>query len=212
MDSTLICGCDVFMEPGCRISACVSVRQGKGGSKTSPAHRHSITIMKTSIIITLMASLPLFAQEAPAPEGGIPQVDMLVFEGATYDANKDGLLDDQEKQAMKAGIESRLGELATKGKGHGGRGHGMRPQGDMRQKMLDKFDANKDGQLDDQEKQAMKAQFEAKRGERGPKGEGMGPGAHNKRGHWQGPRTKMPRNPKDKPKADQPATLEIPQE
>ncbi|MBQ3241138.1 MAG: hypothetical protein IJB00_08170 [Akkermansia sp.] len=41
--------------------------------------------------------------------------------------------------------------------------HGERP--DFRKMMLEKFDANKDGQLDDAEKAAAKAAFEAKRAE-----------------------------------------------
>ncbi len=39
-------------------------------------------------------------------------------------------------------------------------------KGDMHKRMLEKFDANKDGQLDDQEKAAMKAEFDARHAER----------------------------------------------
>ena len=41
---------------------------------------------------------------------------------------------------------------------------------DFHKKMLEKFDADKDGQLSDEEKAAMKAEMEKMRGERGPKG------------------------------------------
>ncbi len=116
---------------------------------------------------------------------------------------------------MKEAMQARRGEgrgPRGEGKGHGRRGHGMGPQGEFGKRLIEKFDTNKDGQLDDSEKQAMKEAMQARRAEM-EKG-GRGPGAHNKRGHWQGPRTKMPRNPKDKPKdapADKPTTLEIPQ-
>ncbi len=105
-----------------------------------------------------------------------------------FDANKDGQLDEQEKAAMKAEFEAKRGEkpcgdkpcCGPKGprgpkpgcgpEGHGPKGprhhkgHGPRP--DMHKHMMEKFDANKDGQLDEQEKAAMKADFEAKKAER----------------------------------------------
>ncbi len=245
--------------------------------------------MKTSIIITLMAALPLLGQEAPTPapecnnaptcnksegKGGMhgkklrgemhkkmleqfdtnkdgqlddnekssmkesfeaKKAEMKQKFMEKFDANKDGQLDDEEKKAMREAAEARRGEMGGRGprgpKGHGmghgkrgphgmGRGgHGHGPRGGMdehRKRFMEKFDTNKDGQLDDEEKKAMREAAEARRGEmggrgpRGPKGHGMGPGGHNKRGHWQGPRTKMPRNPQDE--ANKPATLEIPQE
>ncbi len=85
-----------------------------------------------------------------------------------FDANKDGQLDEQEKEAMKAEFKGR-----RDGKGHGPRahkgprhhkGHGA-DKGDMHKHMMEKFDANKDGQLDEQEKAAMKADFEARHAE-----------------------------------------------
>ncbi len=201
--------------------------------------------MKKSILIILTAALPLLAQEAPgtepqtAPEGAKPAWNKQARPGKggkrfveKYDTNKDGQLDDSEKQAMKDAFKARQAEAEAK-------------MAEGRQKFMEKFDANKDGKLDEQEKEAMKmgmkSDMEARRAEmqkkmlekfdtngdgqldeqekeamkakgRGPMGEGKGPGANNKRGHWQGPRTKMPRNPKDAEKAGKPATLEIPQD
>lgn len=60
---------------------------------------------------------------------------------AKYDANKDGMLDDAEKAAMKAGA-------VAKGKA-------------TREANLAKYDANKDGKLDETEKAAMKADLDA---------------------------------------------------
>ena len=92
-----------------------------------------------------------------------------------FDANKDGQLDDAEKAAAKAEFEKMRAERGPKGPKCGRHGHhgpkgphccgkpGPRP--DFHKMMLEKFDANKDGQLDDAEKAAAKADFEAKRAE-----------------------------------------------
>ena len=60
---------------------------------------------------------------------------------AKYDTNKDGMLDDAEKAAMKA-------DVVARGKA-------------TREANLAKYDANKDGKLDDTEKAAMKADKDA---------------------------------------------------
>ncbi len=110
-----------------------------------------------------------------------------------FDANKDGQLDDAEKAAAKAEFEKMRAERGGKrgprcGRhGHRGpkrpccggpRGHRhMNPEkmAECRAKFMEKFDANKDGQLDDAEKAAAKAEFEAKRAERGGKCGKRGP-------------------------------------
>jgi Ca2+-binding EF-hand superfamily protein len=53
-----------------------------------------------------------------------------------YDLNKDGKLDDGEKQAMRAEFKAKFAE--------------------KRAEMISKFDTNKDGKLDDGEKLAMR--------------------------------------------------------
>ena len=94
-----------------------------------------------------------------------------------FDANKDGQLDDAEKAAAKAEFEKMRAERGPRGpkcgRHHGHRGpkgpHGCGkpgPRPDFHKMMLEKFDANKDGQLDDAEKAAAKADFEAKRAEK----------------------------------------------
>ena len=93
-----------------------------------------------------------------------------------FDANKDGQLDDAEKAAAKADFEKmraergpKCGHRGPKGPRCGGpRGpRHMSPEqkDECRAKFMEKFDANKDGQLDDAEKAAVKADFEAKRAE-----------------------------------------------
>lgn len=61
-------------------------------------------------------------------------------------------------------------------------GTGERPQPPSREgfhkKMLEKYDADKDGKLSDEEKAAMKADMEQHRGKRGPRGPRGPEGAH----------------------------------
>lgn len=56
-----------------------------------------------------------------------------------FDTNKDGKIDEQEKEAIKAAFAARKAEFEKK--------------------ILEKYDTNKDGQLDEQEKAAAKADF-----------------------------------------------------
>ncbi len=61
---------------------------------------------------------------------------------------------------------------------------------DMHKRMLEKFDADKDGQLSEAEKEAMKAEFDKKRavrGERGPRPEGMEHPGNRRRPHNERP-------------------------
>ena len=93
-----------------------------------------------------------------------------------FDADKDGQLDDSEKAAAKAEFEKMRAERRGKCGKHGHHGpkrpccggsRHMNPEkmAECRAKFMEKFDANKDGQLDDAEKAAAKADFEAKRAE-----------------------------------------------
>lgn len=124
-----------------------------------------------------------------------------------FDANKDGQLDDAEKAAAKAEFEKMRAERGPRGPkcgrhGHRGpkgprcggfRGHRhMSPEqkAECRAKFMEKFDANKDGQLDDAEKAAAKAEFEKKRAERGGKCGKRGPKC-GRRGH-RGPKCGAP--------------------
>jgi hypothetical protein len=76
------------------------------------------------------------AQEA-APKEKKPSKETL----AKYDANHDGMLDDSEKAAAKAGAAAKAKET--------------------REANLAKYDANKDGKLDETEKTARKADEDA---------------------------------------------------
>lgn len=121
--------------------------------------------MKITLLV-LLTTLPLLAQEpSPAPDGGAPPTPPPAAEHPghhhahgphdraafmeKFDTNKDGKIDEQEKEAIKAAREARKAEFEKR--------------------MLEKFDANKDGQLDDQEKAAMKEEFARMHGQ-GPRG------------------------------------------
>ena len=107
--------------------------------------------MKKSILIALFAAMPLFAQEA-APEAAAPA------------------------PAPEAAAAPEAGQP-----GCGRRHHGQRPElteeqkAEFRARMLEKFDTNKDGQLDEQEKEAMRAARRDHRGQRPGCGKGPRP-------------------------------------
>jgi len=98
-----------------------------------------------------------------------------------YDVNKNGQIDPDEKAAMDRDREARREEFIkrfdTDGDGQlseterqaareqmPNMGHG-RHGGEMRQRMMEKYDANKNGQLDPDEKAAFERDREARRAE-----------------------------------------------
>ena len=122
-----------------------------------------------------------------------------------FDADKDGQLSDAEKEAMKAEMKNRLEEGKNRPGVRGDR-NPKAPRGekrerpsreDMQKKMLEKFDSDKDGQLSDAEKEAMKSA----RPQHG-RGHGKGKGRGNK-----GPRG--PQRGEAPQGADVPVTLPL---
>ncbi len=117
-----------------------------------------------------------------------------------YDTNHDGVLDDSERMQMREAMQKRrmqernqdLGGGAGQGPGAGGiapdkpgQGFGSPPtQGGAngqqwegrRQRMLQKFDANHDGQLDDGERAQMREFMQKRRMERQQQGGGAAGG------------------------------------
>lgn len=66
-----------------------------------------------------------------------------------YDANENGQLDEEERAAIRADIESgKLPRPEFKGRGHGP----VPPNAEARAEMLEKYDANDNGQLDEAER------------------------------------------------------------
>ncbi|MBQ5665402.1 MAG: hypothetical protein IIV41_05990 [Akkermansia sp.] len=90
-----------------------------------------------------------------------------------FDADKDGQLSDAEKEAAKAEFKKNAPKFRKGprrgckccGKKGPRRPHGPRPElseeqkAEMKAKFMEKFDADKDGQLSDAEKEAAKAEF-----------------------------------------------------
>jgi hypothetical protein len=100
--------------------------------------------MKASHIMRYALALPalLFVTTlATAEEGAAKENKPSKETLAKYDANKDGMLDDAEKAAAKAGAAAKAKET--------------------KEANLAKYDANKDGKLDETEKAARKADEDA---------------------------------------------------
>ncbi len=127
--------------------------------------------MKKSFIIAIIAAMPSFAQQEaptapPTPQprhwgaaGEMPNREEMKRKMLEkFDADKDGKLSDTEKEAMKAEMKNRHGKRGNHPEGMPkfGNKRGERPQGKMPQQLLEKFDTDKDGQLNDTEKEAMK--------------------------------------------------------
>ncbi|MBE6418407.1 MAG: hypothetical protein E7033_08105 [Akkermansiaceae bacterium] len=158
--------------------------------------------MNKTIIISLLAALPVLAQqESPATKdmpvppnapqarhwgaaGEMPQrPDRKDFHKKMlekFDTDQDGQLSDTEKEAMKAEMQKHREKGHNRPNApHGPRGNneGRPSREDFQKKMLEKFDADQDGQLSDTEKEAMKAEMQkhrgkghpGKRGQRGPR-------------------------------------------
>lgn len=110
------------------------------------------------LIIAIAMALPLLAQEPtssepqdtppPPPQGGAVAPHGDPHHAAfmeKFDTNKDGRIDEKEKEAIRTAFDARKAEF--------------------QKKILEKYDANKDGQLDEQEKEAFKAAMEARKAE-----------------------------------------------
>lgn len=131
-------------------------------------------LKKNTFIVALIAALPVLAQDAapqqpgpraphwgaagemPAPRKGRADMHKRMLE--KFDTDKDGKLSEEEKAAMKAEFARRRAERG----GHAPRPEGVHPGNrrrphSERPEMIERFDADKDGQLNEQEKAAMKA-------------------------------------------------------
>ena len=124
--------------------------------------------MKTSLIIAIVSSLPLLAQEpAPQPEAPAPAPQ--------------GEQAQPQSQGMHRGHGRHM-------QGPRGQRHGMMNPEQQKQ-MLEKFDTDKDGKLSDEERKAMREEFMKNRpqmpgrrggwhhGQNGPQGAPQAPAA-----------------------------------
>lgn len=124
-----------------------------------------ITVAAAGLLLTLSPSRAR-AEDAAAKEPGRAKA----FKARLlerFDANKDGQLDDAEKaEARKAfeGMRRRGGTDGRRGRRPGARGHGgSKLAGAGMRKMLEKFDADKDGRLNEAERGEARAALEAAR-------------------------------------------------
>ena len=104
--------------------------------------------MKKSLLIALFAAMPIMAQECPQmPEAAhqMPAAPQMVMPHGPRPQ-----LTEEQKAEMKAKFEARKAE--------------------MKAKFMEKFDADKDGQLSDAEKAAAKAEFQKRAPKCGKKG------------------------------------------
>ena len=148
--------------------------------------------MKKALLIALFAAMPIMAQECPQKpccadkkpccmkKMQRPQLteeqkaEMKAKFMEKFDADKDGQISDAEKEAIKAefakrGPKRQRPELTEEQKAKF-----EARKAEMKAKFMEKFDADKDGQLSDAEKEAAKAEFQ-KRGPKGPKCGKKGP-------------------------------------
>jgi Ca2+-binding EF-hand superfamily protein len=126
-------------------------------------------ISPTNLLVLVAAIAPtatLTADEArssqnPQFQERLPQM---------FDKNGNGQLDPEERQAAKEEFQKREGEAGAKGGFFGTKE--TNPEGMKR--ILERFDSNKDGKLDEAERAAAKAEWEKRRSaspERGPASE-----------------------------------------
>jgi hypothetical protein len=137
--------------------------------------------------VTAYAQTDAAAQPSDAPPGGpppgLPRIAMVLKDLLDkYDTNKDGQLDQTELAALRKDIDDgKIGPPGGAGpRGPGGPGGGPRPP--LPKEILDKYDVNKDGKLDETERAALHKDIEAGlvqlppgAGQHGPRGAG-GPG------------------------------------
>ena len=115
--------------------------------------------MKTSLIIAIVSSLPLLAQEPAAPQEtpAAPQGD--------------------QPQAQSQGMHRHHGGRHMQGP----RPHRVMMNPEQRKQMLEKFDTDKDGKLSDEERKAMREEFMKNRPQ-GPRGHRGFHGPHGPQG------------------------------
>mgnify|MGYP003288862431 CR=1 FL=1 len=117
--------------------------------------------MKNVLLVALFAAMPLMAQECPQKPECAPKAPCCF---AKKHCGPRPELSEEQKAEMKAKFEARKAAFEAK--------------------LLEKFDADKDGKLSDAEKEAIKADFEKnapKFHKRGPKGPRCCKCCHGKR-------------------------------
>ena len=158
----------------CRKQRKIPFMYVRGVKRPVTNHTHSM-LKKNTLIVALIAALPVLAQEEvqpqqnPAPQTphwgargqmpnrkGRPDMHQRMLE--KFDANKDGKLDETEMAARKAELgkhRAERGNRPARPEGAVHPGNRRRPHSE-RPEMLERFDDNKDGQLNEQEHKNLK--------------------------------------------------------
>ena len=143
--------------------------------------------MKKSLLIALFAAMPLVAQECPQKPCCAPQkpccmkmqrpqlteeqkAEMKAKFMEKFDADKDGQISDAEKEAIKAEFAKRCPKRQRPELTDEMKAKFEARKAEMKAKFMEKFDADKDGQLSDAEKEAAKAEFQKHAPKCGKKG------------------------------------------
>jgi hypothetical protein len=129
----------------------------------------------TTSIVLIATSLPVATLSA---EEGRPLQSPELRERVLkkFDKNGNGQLDPDERQAAKEAMEKRQGESG----GLSGTKESAQQDPDRMKRILEAFDLNKDGKLDDAERAAAKAEREKRRGQ-APASAGRGPASEKMR-------------------------------
>lgn len=127
--------------------------------KLLPSFLLALTV---SFSLTHAEDAPKKRPDAAAAGGGPGREKIKEMLLQKFDANKNGTLDPDEKAAAMKAMQERRG-ASPKGDTPGSPGDSAKDSGPMRAMVLQKFDANKNGVLDPDEKAAaMKAMQERK--------------------------------------------------
>ncbi len=115
------------------------------------------------LALTLSVSL-IHAEDSPKAAGagqGREKIKEMILQ--KFDANKNGTLDPEEKAAAMKAMQERKGG-GPKGGAPGAKGDPAKGEGPMMARLLQKFDTNKNGVLDPDEKAAAMKARDAKSG------------------------------------------------
>ncbi len=182
--------------------------------------------MKNTLIAALIATLPAMAQETPQPEatpaapqhrhwkaeGIMPRRNMSEADRAAvreniqrrmlerFDTDKNGQLSEEERAAARARMSSRRphGERAHRPQGPAGNAHpgNRRRPHSQRPEMIQRFDTDSNGELNEAEREALRTAIQNRRNERAQRGPRR-------------PRPEGQRPMPQTPAADTPTTLEL---
>ena len=122
--------------------------------------------LTVSFSLTHAADAPKQRPGAAGAGGGQGREKMKELMLQKFDANKNGTLDPDEKAAMMKAMQERKGG-APKGGSPGAKGGATKGGGQMQEMILQKFDANKNGVLDPDEKAAAMKAMQERRAQAG---------------------------------------------